>query len=247
MPDAVRTSLRIYHRLARILAPRSGPTQRDYYAALHRAVTPDSDWLDLGCGHQLFPAWLGADESELVRRAHSVTGIDLDLPSLKKNAALRDRVWGNLEQLPFRDSAFTLVTANMVMEHVADPAALLREVHRVLRPGGKFLFHTPNYNSPAIRVASLTPDGLKKRIILMLEGRREEDVFPTHYRINTARAIEALARETGFSIIEIQCLNNAAATAVLGPLAIPELLFIRLLHAQSLRGLRSNLLVTLQK
>lgn len=247
MPDFVRASLRVYDRLARAIAPRSGPTQRNYLNRLRDLVQPDSDWLDLGCGHQLFPAWLSADESELTQRAHRVAGIDLDFPSLQKNHTLRDRVLGNLQQIPFRSGAFNLVTANMVVEHVADPELLLREVHRILRPGGRFLFHTPNFHSPAIRVAALTPDGLKKRIIWMLERRAEEDVFPTHYRINTGAAIHALAQTTGFSVAEMHFLNNAAATAVLGPLAIPELLMIRALHAEGLRGWRSNLLVVLQK
>lgn len=247
MPEWVGTSLRIYDRLAQRIAPRSGPTQRRYLEHLERAVQPGSRWLDLGCGHNLFPAWLGVDEIALARRASRLVGLDLDLPSLRKNQTIRDRILANLEQLPLAASSFDLVTANMVVEHVAEPAALLREVYRVLSPGGVFLFHTPNFNAPSIRIAALTPDGLKKKLIWLLERRAGEDVFPTHYRINTSAAIHELARTTRFTVARLDHLNNAAVTAVLGPLAIPELLFIRALQPERARELRSNLLVTLRK
>jgi ubiquinone/menaquinone biosynthesis C-methylase UbiE len=44
-------------------------------------------------------------------------------------------------ELPFPDSSFDTVTASLVFCSVDDPARMLAEVHRVLRPGGRFLFH----------------------------------------------------------------------------------------------------------
>ena len=46
--------------------------------------------------------------------------------------------------LGFRDSSFDMVTAIEVLEHVADLDGTLSEVHRVLRPGGRFCVTTPN-------------------------------------------------------------------------------------------------------
>jgi SAM-dependent methyltransferase len=46
------------------------------------------------------------------------------------------------EQLPFEDEAFDLVLCTQVLEHVQDPAAVLSEIHRVLRPGGAVLLST---------------------------------------------------------------------------------------------------------
>ena len=50
--------------------------------------------------------------------------------------------------LPFRDEAFDLVLSHAVIEHVADPAAYLREARRVLRRGGTMFLQTAPYLSP---------------------------------------------------------------------------------------------------
>lgn len=48
---------------------------------------------------------------------------------------------GNAHELPFVDASFDTVTASLVFCSVDDPARALAEVFRVLRPGGRFLFH----------------------------------------------------------------------------------------------------------
>lgn len=50
---------------------------------------------------------------------------------------------GRGEQLPFRAGSFDAVVCSEVIEHVADPAALIAELHRVLRPGGRLLLSSP--------------------------------------------------------------------------------------------------------
>lgn len=51
------------------------------------------------------------------------------------------------ENLPFRDQSFDVVISLEVLEHVEDPAAVLREVCRILRIGGWFCLTCPNYLS----------------------------------------------------------------------------------------------------
>jgi SAM-dependent methyltransferase len=50
-------------------------------------------------------------------------------------------VSGDGHQMPFDDSTFDTVTASFTFCSVADPAQMLDEIHRVLRPGGRLLFH----------------------------------------------------------------------------------------------------------
>ena len=242
------TSHAIYRRLADWIVPSVRPSQMAYHEFLDGALEPGSDWLDLGCGHQIMPPWVGADEPNLVSRCHSVAGIDVDFASLEKNQIFSGRVaQANLEQIPFADESFDLVTANMVIEHLSEPLQVLNEVRRVLRPGGRFLYHTPNRNAPAMRIADRTPDALKKRIVWWLERREESDIFKTFYRMNTVEDITALADAAGLKVQRLVQMSSSAITYRLGPFALPELLFLRALEADRFKHLRTNVIATLEK
>ncbi|MGH3489492.1 MAG: class I SAM-dependent methyltransferase [Actinopolymorphaceae bacterium] len=74
-----------------------------------------------------------------------IVGLDLTAPMLREGARRvassrhRDRitlVQGRAEQLPFPDASFDAVSFTYLLRYVADPAATLRELARVLRPGG---------------------------------------------------------------------------------------------------------------
>jgi SAM-dependent methyltransferase len=60
--------------------------------------------------------------------------------------------WARLEPgwqtLPFASAAFDVVVASSVLEYVAEPAAVLRECARVLRPGGVVLYTVPDLRYP---------------------------------------------------------------------------------------------------
>ena len=172
-----------------------------YGRALAQLVRPGDQWLDLGCGHQILPAWAMPQEEQerLVRSAGFLVGVDVD-DSIAKHELLDYRVMALGGALPFRDQLFDLITANMVVEHLEKPEMVLADVHRLLRPGGRFLFHTPNYFNPMVLLASLTPEAIKKPIIWKLERRATEDVFPTFYRMNTPPSITRLAKAAGFEI-----------------------------------------------
>ena len=96
--------------------------------------------LDVGCGG-------GFLSVELARAGMSVNGLDVDESVLAPGRARRPDVeWvvGRAEALPFADGSFDTVCMMDVLEHVEDPRATVRECLRVLRPGGRYLFHTFN-------------------------------------------------------------------------------------------------------
>jgi len=112
------------------------------------AVAPATRWLDAGCGWHAFPAWPEYPEWQLqaerrvVRRARLVVACDMD-PQIAKHRSFRHVVRANLEALPFTDETFTLLTANMVVEHLTVPSLVFGEFSRVIAPGGRILIHTP--------------------------------------------------------------------------------------------------------
>lgn len=101
--------------------------------------------LDLGCGSGSFLAAVGPS-------LRSGWGIDIAMRWLiVARKRLDEEGLGHVplvcacaEKLPFRSQFFTGVVAGDVVEHVADPLALLNESYRVLRPGGRLFLASPN-------------------------------------------------------------------------------------------------------
>jgi ubiquinone/menaquinone biosynthesis C-methylase UbiE len=124
--------------------------------------------------------------------------------------AQRDQhVLGGAGDLPFRGNSFDIVTANMVVEHVPDPSSILKEIHRVLRPGGLFIFHTANSGNLMVKIASGTPNAVKRKIVFLMDGRRGEDIFETCYRFNAPDVIRAQAASAGYETISVQQINSS--------------------------------------
>jgi SAM-dependent methyltransferase len=237
-----------YRRMARRIVPGLRHPQHDYSEVLADCLEESARWLDLGCGHQFTPEWAWKPRNAaLAARVPTVAGLDGDFESLRRHPDLRHKVCGTLEGLPFRAGSFDLVTANMVVEHLRDPLAALAEIRRVLSPGGRFVFHTPNWVNPVIRLASFVPQRIKDPLSSRLEGRDAADIYPAYYRANTPRRIEAQVRAAGFEVEKIRMAQTGAVTAVLGPLGIFELLMVRALTGPRFANYRSNIIAVLRR
>jgi SAM-dependent methyltransferase len=143
--------------------------------------------LDAGCGS-------GRNMVELARRGR-VTGIERASQSLAVARARHagEVVPGSLaDPLPFADGAFDLALALDVLEHVADDAAALRELHRVLAPGGRLLVTVPQY--------------------AWLWG--EHDVLAHHHRRYTRTALLNGAAAAGFAPERVTAFNTLLLPAI---------------------------------
>ncbi len=237
----------IYSGLQVLIVPQLRYSQSLYEDVLDANVSSESDWLDIGCGHQLLPPWRLEQEKVLVERANLIIGLDYDFPSLTQHKTISHRVRGIADRLPFRDDSFSLITANMVVEHLDNPQIQFAEIHRVLKPGGRFIFHTPNEAGYFTAIRKRLPKAWIKGLAALLDGRVADDVFETHYKANSGHKIASLARKTGFETKQIRFISSHAVCMMIAPFAIGELLWIRLLMFRSLRRFRTNLIVTLGK
>jgi len=237
----------IYLRMRKVLVPRLRYHQNIYEDVLTDLVQDGEVWLELGCGHQLLSPWRLEQEKALIKKAKIVVGVDLDSGALQTHRTISNLVCEDITKMSFEDSYFSLVSSNMVIEHVEHPEALLKEVFRVLQPGGRFIFHTPNANSLFVKLARITPESLKKPLIYLLENRHPDDVYPTYYRLNRFEDIERLAVNTGFKVGRIRFLVSPPITASIPPLAFFELLFIRFLMTKPMRKNRTTLIAVLEK
>src|SRR2546421_1084944 len=242
-----RTLYKLYWKMRDLIAPRLTHSQHLYEDALKRHVSSHTLWLDLGCGHQVLPFWREQQERDLVGNCGKIVGMDYDLPSLQKHRSISLRVRGEVNTLPFKSNSFDLVTANMVVEHLANPGIQFREINRILKPGGVFLFHTPNAAGYPTLLNTIAPEMLKHRLIYLLDGRREDDVFETHYSANTENDIASLARASGFEVERIRLTVSDAIFALVLPMAVAELVCIRLLMFDRMKSWRTNIISVLKK
>jgi 2-polyprenyl-6-hydroxyphenyl methylase/3-demethylubiquinone-9 3-methyltransferase len=100
--------------------------------------------LDIGCGG-------GLNSNPLAKLGYQVTGIDLSEESLAvareyDETGTATYLHADALSLPFPDQHFDVITAMDFLEHVEDPSLIIREVARLLKPGGLFFFHTFNRN-----------------------------------------------------------------------------------------------------
>lgn len=186
---------KIYWRLQNIIVPQLKPSVDIFAKSLKEYVNEDTIWLDLGCGHQILPKWHLEDQRYLQAKCQKIVCVDYDMESLKKNDNPL-KIRGDITKLPFKDDSFNMVSSNMVIEHLDKPLQQMKEIYRILMPGGLFIFHTPNIYGYTTMLSKLVPEKLKAKIIYLLQGRLEEDVFPTFYRLNTRRKIEETSKKS---------------------------------------------------
>ncbi len=119
------------------------PAFRALLRSIEARMIGEREWqrpiLDLGCGDGHFAQAAFTQPLD--------AGIDPSAPALaeaSRRGMHRDLRLGDSAAMPFPDGAFATVLSNSVLEHIPDIDATLRETHRVLKPGGVFVFTTPN-------------------------------------------------------------------------------------------------------
>lgn len=236
-----------YWKAQKIIVPLLKYSQTIYEDVLFSNSNNVEKWLDLGCGHQLLPSWRCENERYLVGKPSLFVGLDYDYYSLRNHKTIQVLVRGDISRLPFPSEAFDLVTSNMVFEHLSDPENQLKEILRILKPGGSLIFHTPNFMGYGTVLAVIIPESLKAKVIRFLQQRNDEDIFPTYYRINTERKIRKLAESVGFKVAKLRLIVSSAQLVMVPPLVIIELLFIRFLMTNIARRFRTNIIAVLTK
>jgi len=136
-------------------------------------LTPDTKWLDFGCGN-----------GGLVRfcRSKQISAVGFEEGAIAEKARAAGIPIVHREELT--DGSFDVITAIEVMEHVEDPIAVLRDIRRLLKPGGLFFLTTGNaapyrdrlpswsYVTPEIHISFFEPETLRQA--LMTAGFRTE-------------------------------------------------------------------------
>lgn len=144
--------------------------------------------LDVGCGTGTMLTYLS--------RFGTAEGVDIDEEAIEY---CRARGLTRVSQspagtLPFGDDSFDLVTALDVIEHIEDDLGAMREIRRVLKPGGQLLMTVPAYR--------------------FLWGRQDE--INLHKRRYRAPQVRERLRSAGFAVQRLTYMNTLLFPAIAG-------------------------------
>lgn len=185
-----------------------------FYQRVNALVQPTDTVLDIGAGrgqnHIEDPSAYRRHLIGFKGRVARMIGLDVDEVVLT-NPALDEAHLIKDNEFPLSDASVDVAFADWTLEHIPDPAAFSREVHRVLKPGGWFCARTPNKWGYISVAARLIPERLHDLVLGWAQPDREQkDVFPTHYLLNTRRDIERHF-DPGHWKVYIHCHTNEPA------------------------------------
>lgn len=197
--------------------------------------------LDAGCGRTVpvLRKFLG--------RAERLIGVEIvDFTDVPPGIETHN---ADLARLPLPDASVDLIMSRSVFEHLTDPASVYREFSRVLKPGGQVIFLTANMWDYGTLAARLVPNRFHGRIVKAVEGRAEEDTFPTAYKTNTRGDVNRLAAAAGLRVERFEYLSQYPNYLMFnGLLFLLGTAFEKVISRfEFLRLLRGWILVTLTK
>ncbi len=158
-------------------------------------LRPGDRFLDVGCGSG-YVARLAVPK---VRWTGTVTGLDLNVGMLqvaKELSALIeppiDWVKGDVQDLPFPDASFDAVTCQFGVQYLPDRRKALKEIHRVIAPGGRFLFNV--FRSTQFNTGWLPLiESLDRHI-----GPHAGDIFRSIFALGSMDQIRSLMQQSGW-------------------------------------------------
>jgi SAM-dependent methyltransferase len=140
--------------------------------------------LDIGCGDGTHLPWLRTHAGEVFASDYNITR----LMRARRFEEARCVFMADVTNYPTNDDLFDVIFFNHVLEHIADDLTALREVRRILKPGGLLILGVPNEAEWFWQLAYR----LEPRF------RRTSD----HVQFYTAESIEAKCRDAGFMLRE---------------------------------------------
>jgi len=194
-----------------VLASHGTRTAATSAAYLLPHLSPGMNLLDVGCG----PGSVTLDLAAVVAPGRVVGLEPVEGPLATARAAAAERgdtttefVLGDVLDLPFADGSVDVVHAHQVLQHLTDPVAALREMHRVVAPGGLLAARDADYAAMAWHPQAPGLDRWREVYRAIAHGNGAEP--------DAGRHLRAWAREAGLPdpvvTASVWCYADAGAT-----------------------------------
>lgn len=151
--------------------------------------------LDVGCGRGAWVAdGLYRAIEDMRGPGRTVVGIDIDAVGEENRTIDEFRLIADESApWPVEGGSVDLALCDMTIEHVTDPRSFVRELTRVLRPGGAFVARSVSKYSILATAARTVPNHRHAAVVGKLQpDRQAADVFPTAYLMNSEKDLAAL-------------------------------------------------------
>ena len=205
----------------------------DWYEALvEKLVAPETRWLDVGCGRDIFPSNKPLAR-ELSSRCKLLVGIDPD-STILENPFLHERANVPIERFS-HDSKFDLITLRMVAEHIEDPTTTVAKLAKLASASATIVIYTVNKYSPVPLTTNLVPFSARHIIKDFLWGTEEKDTFPTTYKLNSRKDLSRYMNENGLREKLFMRIDDCRSLARWRSTLILELSLRRALNALRIR------------
>jgi ubiquinone/menaquinone biosynthesis C-methylase UbiE len=197
MPEPLRYGNAAAARIRAIYETKEIQAQRARCVAL-LGCRSGQHVLDVGCG----PGYMALDLAAAVAPGGTVTAIDqsthmvstaVDIVSAGCHSDAISVATGDATALTFDDATFDAVSAIQVLEWIPDVVTALREIHRVLRPGGQALFLDTDWAALTWHTADVD------RRDAFLDAWRSATAWPS-----LPRGLTQLVRDLGFKAVRGQ-------------------------------------------
>jgi len=136
-------------------------------------------FLDVGCG----TGWAVGRAAELVNDHGMFYGIDLSFKMIEKaKVHFQDRknlqfIKSNVESIPLRDNFFNIIICTNSFHHYLNPGSALKEMHRLLKRGGRVYILDPTADTWLIKVIDRIMGGFEPAHVKLYSSKEFRDLF----------------------------------------------------------------------
>lgn len=160
-------------------------------------IQPGEHVLDIGAG----PGFLATEMADMTGPTGRVLGLDISEPMIRRATARNDRAWlsyahGDALDLPVEEASFDVAVSTQVAEYMPDLARFSAEIARVLKPGGRALILTTDWDSAVWH--SEDPERMARAMAIQKTSVAQS---------NVPRVLAPHLHNTGLEIGQVSCFQ----------------------------------------